>query len=83
MSIETNQAVNEYWNEHFTNRGVCGLCGNSGTVDTRYSAKNPQGSPVGIKTFCFCPNGQVNRTLDTQAKDDWPEEVNESEATND
>lgn len=36
---------------------LCGLCGNSGIVDTLTTAKWCHQS-VGIKTFCICPNGR-------------------------
>lgn len=36
---------------------LCGLCGNSGIVDTTSSAKWKK-KKVGIKSFCICPNGQ-------------------------
>lgn len=35
---------------------LCGLCGNTGILDTR--AKSPQGIPVGIRAPCICPNGR-------------------------
>ena len=36
---------------------LCGLCGNSGMVDTRDSAiwNNKK---VGIRDYCICPNGR-------------------------
>lgn len=37
---------------------VCGLCGNSGTVDTTTTAKIFD-KPAGIKSFCICPNGRA------------------------
>jgi len=36
---------------------VCGLCGNSGIVET--NAKTPYGVPCGIRKFCICPNGRA------------------------
>lgn len=37
---------------------VCGLCGNTGMVDTTSTAKCFD-KPAGIKTFCICPNGRL------------------------
>jgi hypothetical protein len=37
---------------------ICGLCGNSGIVDTTTTAKWFD-KPAGIKTFCICPNGRT------------------------
>jgi hypothetical protein len=37
---------------------VCGLCANSGEVNTTSTAVIFD-KPAGIKTFCICPNGQT------------------------
>ena len=37
---------------------LCGLCANSGIVDTTTTAIW-NGKPAGIKTFCICPNGRA------------------------
>jgi len=37
--------------------GLCGLCGNSGTIDTT-GVKSPAGVECGGKFFCICPNGR-------------------------
>ena len=37
---------------------LCGLCGNSGIVDTMTTAKWDNKS-VGVKTYCICPNGRT------------------------
>ena len=37
----------------------CGLCGNTGTIDTIGITKTPQGKPCGIRAFCICPNGRA------------------------
>ena len=37
---------------------LCGLCANTGIIDTYLSAKW-EGNPVGVKNaFCICPNGR-------------------------
>lgn len=40
---------------------LCGLCGNSGYVDTTNTAKCWGNVPAGIKTYCICPNGRSNK----------------------
>ena len=37
----------------------CGLCGNSGVVDTRGRVKSPVGDDCGVRAFCICPNGRA------------------------
>lgn len=46
---------------------VCGLCGNSGIIDTRCSAKW-DGKNVGILDFCLCPNGRAMNRKDRATK---------------
>lgn len=50
-----------YWLTHFLAAPYCTLCGNSGIIDTSESAKDPHGNPVGVRTYCICPNGLVLR----------------------
>ncbi len=38
---------------------TCGLCGNSGIVDTRGKVKNPRGEDCGVRAYCICPNGRT------------------------
>jgi hypothetical protein len=52
--------ITDYWHEHYVNRGMCSLCGNSGIIDTR-GARTPAGLEVGRVNFCICPNGQSMR----------------------
>lgn len=40
---------------------MCGLCGNTGTIDTTNSAKSPAGVSCGGKFFCVCPNGRARK----------------------
>lgn len=39
---------------------LCGLCGNSGIIDT---TKNTtwDGKNVGVVAYCICPNGRVKK----------------------
>ncbi len=38
---------------------LCGLCGNSGVIDTRGRAISGAGYDAGILAFCLCPNGRA------------------------
>jgi len=39
--------------------GCCGLCGNTGVIDTRGTVKTPSGEPAGgVRAWCICPNGR-------------------------
>lgn len=50
----------------------CGLCGNSGIVDTRGKVNSPIGKDCGVLAFCICPNGRARASSTTRAK---PEEM--------
>lgn len=58
-----NVVVARYWLSYYLSSSgcghQCGLCGNSGTVDTRKTL----GRGKGIKTACICPNGQALRKM--------------------
>lgn len=49
-----NEAVTDYWLEHYSKSGVCDLCGNHGVFDSAIT---------GRKNWCFCPNGQKLRYM--------------------
>lgn len=38
---------------------VCGLCANTGIVDTLKTAVSPKGVQAGIRACCICPNGRA------------------------
>jgi hypothetical protein len=39
---------------------MCGLCGNTGIVDTTGTATTPVGNVFcGIRAYCICPNGRA------------------------
>jgi len=38
---------------------MCGLCGNSGIVNTIGTAKTPTGQAAGVRAYCICPNGRA------------------------
>lgn len=49
--------------------GHCGLCGNSGMVNTVGQVKTAASWEVGIKAPCLCPNGRaIKRRLDREAQ---------------
>ena len=48
---------NDLWLEYL-NAGACGLCGQSGKVDTRGRVKSPAGEECGVLRYCICPNGR-------------------------
>ncbi len=57
--------VKDLWKEYYfkalkddgTTIHICGLCGNSGVLDTTNSAFWNDKS-VGVKRHCICPNGR-------------------------
>lgn len=73
-------SVRELWNEYttyvrmknldgeLTNNliPVCGLCGNSGLMDTRRYA-SCLGQNCGIMGYCICPNGRAKRKQENGA----------------
>lgn len=60
MANSVNQVVTDYWHAHYTDTGLCGLCGNSGVIDTT-GVRTNAGVLVGGLHYCICPNGQVFR----------------------
>ena len=57
---------NDTWLEFLGPPGAascCGLCGNSGIVDTRCKVTSPTGSDCGVRAFCICPNGRAIKQL--------------------
>lgn len=62
------------WLEFLGPPGVescCGLCGNSGIVDTRGKVADPWGADCGVRAFCICANG---RTIKHQLGGELPPE---------
>lgn len=51
-------ATRDLWLE-YTNKGLCGLCGNSGIIDTRGRAVSAAGCDAGARFWCLCPNGRA------------------------
>lgn len=53
---------NDTWLEFLGPPGVescCGLCGNSGVIDTRGKVTDPRGNDCGVRIHCICPNGRA------------------------
>jgi len=62
IELETEDAEEygcpEPWME-FADGDHCGLCGNTGVIDTRGRVETPAGVPCGVLRFCLCPNGRA------------------------
>ncbi len=39
----------------------CGLCGNSGVIDTCGKVFTSNGTECGMIAFCICPNGRIRK----------------------
>lgn len=48
----------DLWLE-FVNHDLCGLCGNTGILDTRPTAVSTVGVRSGVRQPCICPNGRA------------------------
>ena len=44
---------------------MCGLCGNSGVLDTTKNT-NWQGKDIGVVAYCICPNGRRRKKSFTE-----------------
>lgn len=54
------KAVDDPWREFAdAEHENCGLCGNTGVIDTRGRLETPAGVPCGVLGFCLCPNGRA------------------------
>jgi hypothetical protein len=64
MIYKTDKRFVNYFFDNFMNEdGLCGLCGNTGIVET--TPYNPRKTKrYHFKTFCICPNGQCLRYID-------------------
>lgn len=51
------KSLEEYWLKHYMGESLCSLCGNSGIIDTRQSARRS----AGRLNYCICPNGRAMR----------------------
>lgn len=51
-------------------QNVCGLCGNTGELDTTGNTRDPSGQiRVGVRAHCVCPNGRKLKV--SQGKKKW------------
>ena len=48
-----------WWEFVNEDHGLCGLCGNTGWIDTRGRAVSPAGVECGVLKPCICPNGRA------------------------
>lgn len=48
----------EVWYRFVSPNQMCGLCGQSGIIDTRGKLFTPAGVECGVRVTCICPNGQ-------------------------
>lgn len=62
MGFDSRFEEANLWLE-FVNNHHCGLCGNSGTIDTRGHVMTPAGIRVGVRRYCICPNGRALRSI--------------------
>lgn len=53
-----------------TGLGLCGLCANSGRIDTRQSARF-NSAPCGVLAYCICPNGRQAKKMGRAAIAKW------------
>ena len=63
----TKKQLADFWLANFLSNGLCGLCGNSGTVNTTGRAVSAAGVHSGGKFFCLCPNGRALHRASQQA----------------
>lgn len=47
--------------DEFVVDGLCGLCGNTGIVDTIGKVTSPAGVSCGVRAPCLCANGRVQK----------------------
>lgn len=58
-----SEELTDLWHSEFYNHavGLCGLCGNSGKIDTRGRAISAAGVEAGMVSYCICSNGRSMR----------------------
>lgn len=62
MRYSVGMKADDLWLE-FINPDVnlCGLCGNTGIINTRGLVRSPAGVACGVLRFCICPNGRAEK----------------------
>jgi len=70
LMSNTKGTSTDAWLEFLSNGPgkCCGLCGNSGYIDTLKSAITPRGVKCGIQAYCICPNGRAIKKQTTGQK---------------
>lgn len=53
----------------FIRKGLCGLCGNSGVVNT-LGVRSAAGVECGVVSYCICPNGRASKRIAKKWKKD-------------
>jgi hypothetical protein len=52
--------ANDLWLNFLNHEhNLCGLCGNTGIIDTRGLVHSPAGVECGVCQYCICPNGRA------------------------
>lgn len=55
-----SNSIHDLWFDYLDESGLCGLCANSGMIDTRGKLTSSRGMPLkGIHEWCICPNGRA------------------------
>lgn len=77
----SDQAIEDVWAMEFVRNGLCGLCGNTGVIDTIKTAVSHAGVHCGDRFFCICPSGRAmnrhgalgNGPMTPRQMKDWPD----------
>ena len=61
--MKNKRLIADFWHENYSvitkeKWTCCGLCGNTGIINTKNSAFTPRGESVGREFYCICPNGR-------------------------
>ena len=64
--MKYKRILRNYWEKYYLNKNVnlCGLCGNTGIIDTSQTAISPSGIKSGGTFYCICPNGRQLNSKD-------------------
>ena len=62
--MKHKKIIADFWIENYLNSevapgGLCGLCANTGKIDTTATAVSTKGLLAGGVYFCLCPNGRA------------------------
>ena len=63
--MKNKKIISDFWLDNYRNleKDLCGLCGNTGMIDTTNSAVSPMGIKAGGRYFCICPNGRAMKEM--------------------